>query len=509
MAIPALSNQNVQGRKKCFERIVTKLPAECYLMTDETIQSILSDKQLLISHRILANWFFQFVDSKLGNEDRKKRFIIEPNANRNMSEFEVYSPEIYQEYILHTKKTEMHIPHATRSQYYANMWLFSIMHLIDTWRPSDIVNNLPAVDLDGIKIEGLDWFLNNELSREQAQIIINQVYLKIRGSIVSKNSALLPFLVPPEFVLPTGTAFVICELHRRENEQKYLLETLITINYNARKPNKKHLKFFKENERLIDFKSLPMNRSTMTYLFNSIVSESPDPELALTYTQQTRSHEKESSTAVYIKSTNYDGSIGNVSLNLLYRGHFGWLYNTLIRLMFEDTDITHSMNDRTNLIMDFRKEFSPTQIENWSLFLQNMEHKKEVILHKLLGLSNEDIKGMIGAIYKGEMPSREEHGQCLTFPNCEKPNLNSCFSCEYFIPQVYVLIYIKHEIERLFSSLESSRNQTVLKRDSYFLKLYLLLLNEAISVFGKPYIGSLIDIEEVKQRMLTNKKLII
>src|SRR5690606_1597863 len=116
--------------------------------------------------------------------------------------------------------------------------------------------------------------------------------------------------------------------------------------------NKQHLNFFKYSAILKDFKSLVMNRSTMTYLFNSIVDEAPDPELALTYTQQARSHEKESTTAIYVKATNFDGSLGNVSLNLFNRGHFGWLYNTLIKLMFEDENIPLSIDVRTHYIME-------------------------------------------------------------------------------------------------------------------------------------------------------------
>ena len=152
--------------------------------------------------------------------------------------------------------------------------------------------------------------------------------------------------------------------------------------------------------------------------------------------------------------------------------------------------------------MEFRKEFSPKQIEDWAVFLQNIDKKRLPILNKLSKLNNLQIKELINGILSGKRPSRNEHGSCLSYPDCEKPHLQSCYSCEFFIPEVYTIIHIKQEIENLMTSIESTRYTTIIERDSYFLKIYLLLLNEAISVYGEKYIETFIDLVGIRKRVL-------
>lgn len=489
--------------KKCFKTVIVNLPDESFLISEDVILEILSNVSYPYTIRILANWFFQYVYGVLGFEN-KKSFIISPSS-RSHSENdgkEIYTPEIYLEYLNYAKNLEQNIQDSIKNRYIANMWLFTIMHLMDTWRATDIVNNLFEIEIETFEIDGLEWFLSNNLSIEQAQSVINQVYLATRFLSTSKTNKLLTFLVPFDFILPAGYAFIINELHRRRSGDNYLLQTLISNDLKARTPNNQHLNFFRHNTLLKDFKSLVMNRSTMTYLFNSIVDDSPDPELALAYTQQTRSHKQESSTAVYVKATNFDGSLGNISLNLFNRGHFGWIYNTLIKLMLEDTNLNQPIDIRTDLIKDLRNEFNPSQIEEWATFLRLMEKKRDYILKFLSGLDQIEIKRLINAIFKGEMPSRNANGQCLTSPDCKNPHLKSCFSCEYFIPQVYAIIHIKVEIEQLIASIESTKYSTIIERDSHFLKIYLLLLNEAISVYGQEYIQTFIDLPKVRKQVL-------
>lgn len=448
--------------KKTFQTIILGLPTEASSLSDEDIEKLLQNNSYPVGHRTFVNWFFQFVFQKMG-VSKKRSFVISPTSTKDHNK-EIYPPEIYLQYLSYAKEIDLHVPEAIKSQEYANMWLFTIMHLMDAWRPSDIVNNLPPISTEDLQIEGMDWLLSNELSIDQAQIIINQVYIKTRHSSASKTNALLTFLVPLDFVQSAGTAFLICELHRREYEEPFLLQTLLTENHNARKPNKRHLNFFKFNSKLLDFRSLVMIRSTMTYLFNSIVEGSPDPELALTYTQNARSHVKEDSTAVYIQATNYDGSLNRVALHLFKRGHFGWLFNTLIKLMVKDKDIYQTIEDRTSQLMEFRTQFTPSEIENWAAYLRRIQSKRQPIIGNLRKLSQGTIREMIGQILRGEKPARHENGQCLTYPTCETPTLRSCYYCGYFIPQLYLLIHVKHELDRLITSIETTQNVHIVQR---------------------------------------------
>src|SRR5690606_9906128 len=114
-------------------------------------------------------------------------FIIASSPSTKDDGKEIYSPEIYLEYLSYTKNIERHISEAIRSQHYVNMWLYTIMHLMDTWRATDIVNSLIDIDLEAVDIYNFEWFLTNNVTKEQAQTVINQIYYKTRGLTTSKT----------------------------------------------------------------------------------------------------------------------------------------------------------------------------------------------------------------------------------------------------------------------------------------------------------------------------------
>ncbi|MDN4089439.1 helix-turn-helix domain-containing protein [Paenibacillus polymyxa] len=486
-----------------YEMIISKLPKDCLDLSEEEIRNILQDESLPISHRTFANRFFHYSFQTIGIK-RENLFVITPKG-KNSKDKDIYEPEIYLEYVHYVKKIPLHTQEAIKSQYYSNMWLFTLMHLMDAWRPSDIVNELPTLDLDELGIHHLEWFISNELSVEQAQQVINQVYIKTRHSSASKTKALLTFLVPLDMILAAGTAFLINELHRRENQDSFLMQTLLTNALNAKSPTYRHLAFFKFNEKLKGFKSIIMIRSTMTYLFNSIIDSAPDPELALSYTMSLRSHEREESTAVYVQSTNRDGSTNRVSVNLLNRGHFGWLFNFMVKHILTTQELHPTIEERTMLISSIRQDLTPIQLENWAAFIRKNNESRETLTTKLLSFSHNELIDIFRRILRGECTSKDAQGQCFTFPICDKAHLQSCFYCENFIPQLYLLFQLKHEIIRLYKSIKKTDHLTVLLRDSNFLKKLLTILNEAVSFYGESYVNSFIDLHEVRNNVFEIK----
>lgn len=93
----------------------------------------------------------------------------------------------------------------------------------------------------------------------------------------------------------------------------------------------------------------------------------------------------------------------------------------------------------------------------------------------------------------------------VTYPTCIKPNLRSCYYCENFIPQTYLLIHTKHEFNRLIQSIEQSPHEAIIRRDSEFLKYLLLLINEAVAVYGSTYVQTFIDLKEIRTVVLRLK----
>ena len=250
-----------------------------------------------------------------------------------------------------------------------------------------------------------------------------------------------------------------------------------------------------------------MNRTLLTYFFYSVMEGKENADIAYELSQQIRGHTDKNSTATYIQSVNKDGSLERVSLNLFNRGHFGWLYHHLISLSTPEAPQLE-LEHRTALIEQFRKEYSPYQLEQLSSFLVRQQQSKDSLALRLSSLTEKDLKTVLQKIYKGEMPAKLQHVQCLTYPNCTSPTATTCLHCENAIPKIYILISIHHEIDRLFASIKKTEHPAVRVRDSKLLFQILDLLSQAVQQFGKAYVQTFINLNNVKQKMLAIQNLI-
>ncbi|MEM5658001.1 hypothetical protein AAHB50_15075 [Bacillus toyonensis] len=223
-----------------------------------------------------------------------------------------------------------------------------------------------------------------------------------------------------------------------------------------------------------------MNRSTMTYLFYSILEEDgEDADLALEITK-TLDHTKIQIQLLFtFKPKNKDGSINRVSVNLLNRGMFGWLYNYILLRLKEDIQNGQTIEERTDTIKELRNSISPIELEKWAIFLQNIHTNKNRVIDEIKHLPIEELKTLAIKLFTNQMPSKEKTGQCLVYPNCKRKNLKTCYSCEYFIPEKMVLIEAISELKRLTSSLENTNYDAIRKRDSFFLLNIILLIDRS------------------------------
>ncbi|WP_340015780.1 helix-turn-helix domain-containing protein [Paenibacillus sp. FSL K6-1318] len=435
-----------------------------------------------------------------------KQYVVSRINNNKNKEKEIYSPETFYSFYRYVKDVTLHLPNAICDDYYANMWAFTIMHLTNAWRASDIVFKTPNLDLSTIQIHSLDWFNNNALTQTQCQKVINQLYLLFRSIKTSKTTAFVTFLVEPDLVEPLSTALIVCELHRQKNGNSFLFESFIKgtrIKTVATSGKPHHQHFFKWDSTLEPFKSLKFNNSTLTYFFYSISDEDGnDSDVALELTQRVRSHNRAESTAIYVQATNKDGSLNQVSSNLFRRGHFGWLYNYLILLASESDVTSRTMEDKTLAISAIRNQLaSPMNTELWAQFLLQIGQKRISVMSRLAKQSKESLIELIVKIFKGEMPSKTENAQCITSPRCEYPRLNSCYSCANIIPKNYLFIELSGEFDRLINSIESTDHDAIRKKESYFLLNLLVLLDEGIDFFGEDYIEAFLNIEYVRGKL--------
>ena len=97
------------------------------------------------------------------------------------------------------------------------------MHMINGWRKSTIVTelpNLPLEEIEGLNIYNLEQLKGNGLSIDQAQSIVNYYYVVCKKIHISKTGSLGQFLCNEDMIMPAATSLLICELHRRNYKNK-------------------------------------------------------------------------------------------------------------------------------------------------------------------------------------------------------------------------------------------------------------------------------------------------
>ena len=484
-----------------LKRLFRLLNTEVFLMDAEQLEIIFRSAEMGIRDKRTFIYFLEFCTGK-GLCSYSKSYAVTPLP---VEEREMYSPEQFLAYYNYVRDVDIHIEQAIQSRDYAVTWLYVLMHVIDAWRPSDIVK-MPNIALEACNLQTFDQLRKTKITQEQAQAVINHLYKRVERMYISKTGALGHFLVNQDMIVPTATVLVITEIHRRIENDKQLVR-LGRRRFTHFEKEIHFRLFFDKRPDLVDFQSRKMNRTLLTYFFYSVVEGKGNADIAYELSQRMRGHTDKNSTATYIQAVNKDGSIERVSLNLFNRGHFGWLYHLLIRLSMPNTPQLE-LEQSTVLIEQFRNDFSPYQLEQLSYFLIRQQQSKQSLALRLSNLTEKDLNTLLFKIYKGEMPAKLQHVQCLTYPNCTSPTAISCLHCENAIPKVYILISIQHELERLISSIQNTKYPAVRVRDRKFLFQILDLLNQAVQQFGRSYVQTFIDLNNLKEKMIAIQNLL-
>lgn len=471
---------------KTIKVLINHLPKCIKEMTDEEIESFLN----IDNHpEYVKQYFIGFIQYCSENIEGCNFSNQYSTFNDPNSETDIYTLEIFNKFYELVKNIELHIDKAIKYKTYAQTWVYVTMHLMNAWRSGDIIYGLPTIDFIDLSINDLAFFENNRLSKEEARLIVNQVHIKVGQMKISKTGALGQFLCLDSLVEPFATAISIVELHRRKQKDKLMLSSLRANGINKM--------FFEEKPELPRFHSVKMNRTLITYFFHHVNESEGDAHLSYEAAQILRSHVNEDTTKVYIKFSSPQGTLDSMAFNICERGHFGWVYNTMINLVLHQNE--QKLEDRTSLIKSISEIYKVSELESFSSFLLAERNKKESLALRLSKLPKEELKRLIVKIFRGEMPAKTAHAQCLIYPECKSPERKSCIGCEYMIPTEYLLLSISEQIETSLYNLYNSEFEWDKEREKHFLKQMFLLMNEAIIEKGKEYVETFIDRKRIKK----------
>ncbi|MEC1743314.1 helix-turn-helix domain-containing protein [Schinkia azotoformans] len=474
---------------KTFDILINNLPKCIKEITDDDIERFLNNNNIA---EYIKQYFIGFIQYCSQNIEGCKFSNQYSTHNDENSDTEIYTLETFKQYHEYVENIELHVPNAIHLKTYAQTWLYVIMHLMNAWRSGDIIYGLPTIDFDDLTINDLAFFKDNRLSREQAQLIVNQVHIKVGNMKISKTGALGQFLCLESLAIPFATAICITELHRRKRKEKLMLTSIRSNGINK--------SFFNGNEELKEFHSVKMNRTLITYFFHSVSESEGDAHLSYEASQILRSHINEDTTKVYIKFSNAQGTLDSMAYNICERGHFGWVYNTMINLFLHQNEQT--LEDRTSLIKSLSQSYNVNDLETYSSFLLEERYKRESLALRLSMLPKQDLKILIIKIFRGEMPAKIPHAQCLTFPICKFAERKTCIGCENIVPTDYLLISISEQINTTLYNLYNANFERARQREERFLKQMFFLINEAINEKGKEYVETFIDRRKIKDLYL-------
>ncbi|MEC0093469.1 helix-turn-helix domain-containing protein [Paenibacillus macquariensis] len=500
-----------------LDKIITHLPSLIHTLSKDFLVTMMDEEQL--PHYVKQDFirFYKYA-CRIQRTSPQKVYITRNRIKRSISESsddEIYPPAVYDRFYTHAKKVDLHIPYAIQKRTYANMWLFSTFLLTDMWRATDIFYEFPRIDIDILNIPDFAWFKTKKMNHNQIHLVIEQLRLLLNFANVGKTGAELLFLMIPELEESIATAAVICELHSRDVpisdvvQKSFLLGTFFEgITSGKLKTSSSgrvvHMKYFATDELLkrTKFSSHKLCKSTMTYVY-FYVSEKGEAGDIDTRNQAEkllsggRSHQHENSVIPYVVFSNKDGSMDTVSINLFRRGHFGWLYNTMVSHVNSSLSIQQSMEERTQSIEELRDEFSLRELDDWAVGILQNKKNEEYVVRRLMKMSKIELIEEVIKIYKCEKPSRDGLGQCFAFPDCHFPGRTSCIGCPEFIPQYQLLKQAHSEFLRLSDSIRNNVFEDLRLRDSMFLCRLYIVIGEAVKAFGRDKVNAYISLETI------------
>lgn len=387
-------------------------------------------------------------------------------------------------------------------KHYASSWLYVLLHLNNAWRHSDVIK-FPQVNLSGTKIVDLNWMLENNLSDEDADYIIRQVYRA--EFIISKTQVKNYFFCSEELKKPYATAIAICQLR---TDAIYPLQDSIIDFHNMKNSfndNRRRHFFDMFDDEEFHFSSRKMNRSLMSYIY-VILSKMQKGKAGLKTIQNMRGHLDQETTNFYVDIP--ESELNFLTRQLFARSSFGFIYDTFLDIL---QGVEIDREKRTTEIQYLDKYFGDVnKVEEIASFLNVIQKDRKAILDRILSMGFDEALEFVSKIETGQLPSKQDNFQCMfAETGCVKEGQGvKCLDCAFSIPNYYALSALGASLEERFESylvsteLDSEKPYYEQRKRARLFYIQLELWAQAIGRFGFDVYNFIIfDRDEFKENI--------
>ena len=130
------------------------------------------------------------------------------------------------------------------------------------------------------------------------------------------------------------------------------------------------------------------------------------------------------------------------------------------------------------------------KIESRAGFVNKVMAERQLVADKIFKMGIDEASDLLFDLNTNSLPSCEEHIQCLVSEEgCQKPELDSCKSCPYAIPNFYALTAMAESIKTTIKEFVDEYNPTCFEGEKTKLLNFLYIemdnFERAIQKFGK------------------------
>ncbi|BCC54054.1 helix-turn-helix domain-containing protein [Bacillus cereus] len=434
---------------------------ELYSFTSNEININLFNHSISLNKQILLYSFLKEFHAKLivyvnKKEEQKKTFDMSRITNPYQYEVEGQPKEVYEydeyikvyDYVQEEDHKHKAISDAEkiingddekRITYYASAWLYVLAHMGNAWRHGDVMD-MPMIDFKSVGIDSLETLKERDLTKEEANAVINQV--KRKDLKVNKTGSTNRFNCPEDLIIPFATAAIICSIIAKKRtsfvigsnstESRIIDFGLQDDSYFGKKAHNTFFKNFKIKD--FQFQSLKMNRTVLVLIYMVLVKKGKG-SAALELAQRLRAHEDFETTNIYLVIPQHE--LDALSESLFNRKNFGYIPDLMADILLGDAK---NRDQRTQEIITLSTTFGGIhKLEATAGFINRALAERQKVAEQIFNMGIDKVTDLMFDLEVNALTSNEEDYQCLVSPNCQKPHLESCKDCPFSIPNFYAI----------------------------------------------------------------------